>query len=131
MYKQRSYNKYGAKTQEYNGRHYHSKLEAAHAQELDLLLKAGEIKEWIPQYKVDLRAYGKHITNYYVDFKVINADDSVEYHEVKGYETDTWQLKWKLFEAQMNEEEPGAELIVLKQSSIGYYNYMNKKKGAK
>lgn len=131
MYIQKNYNKYGNKTQEYGGRHYHSKLEASHAQELDLMLKAGELLEVIPQYKVDLRAYGKHISFYYVDFKVINKDRSIEYHEVKGAETDVWRMKWALFEAQMNELEPGSKLLVLKQSSWDYFRvkeYKQKRK---
>jgi len=95
IYKNRG-NKFHAKTTTYNGRHYHSALEAGYAMELDWMLKAGVIKEWIPQWKIDLRINDVHICNYFVDFKVIFPDDHFEYHEVKGYETDVWKLKWKM-----------------------------------
>lgn len=106
--------KYGNNSQEYNGRRYDSKREAAYAQELDWRMKAGEIKEVIPQFKIDLRVNGRHIANYYVDFKVIMADDSVQFHEVKGMVLPLWQMKWALLEATIDEVEPGAELIVIK-----------------
>ena len=52
IYKGRG-NKYNAKSSTYNGRHYDSKLEASYAMELDWMLKAKIIKEWIPQWKMD------------------------------------------------------------------------------
>jgi len=78
---------------------YHSKKEAGYARELDLLYRAGEIKDWEGQYKLPLDVNGYHICNYIVDFKVINKDGSIELHEVKGFETEIWRLKWKLTEA--------------------------------
>jgi len=89
-------NKYNAKIKEYNGRKYHSALEANYAMELDLRKKAGEIKKIIPQYKIDIRVKGKHICNYYMDFRLDMPDNSIEMHEVKGMETDLWRIKWKL-----------------------------------
>ncbi len=106
--------KYGNSSQVYNERRYDSKREAAYAMDLDLRMKAGEIKEIIPQYKIDLRINGRHIANYYVDFKIILADGSVQFLEVKGFPTDTWKLKWKILEAIKDEIEPGVELIVIK-----------------
>lgn len=89
-------NKFNASKSTYNGRHYDSKLEAGYAMELDWMLKAGIIKEWIPQWKLDLRVNDIHIANYYVDFKVIFPDKHIEYHECKGYETALWRIKWKM-----------------------------------
>lgn len=117
MYRQqwaKGKSKYGNNSQEYGGRRYDSKREAAYAQELDWRLRAGEIKEIIPQYKIELVVNGMKITRYYVDFKVVMADDSVQFHEVKGFETDVWKMKWKLLEALVDEIEPGAELLVIK-----------------
>lgn len=120
MYQQftrRSYrtkSKYHNKTKYYNGRLYDSIREANHAEEIDWRIKAGEIKEVIPQYKIDLRVNGRHITNYFVDFKVILADGSIEFHEVKGMVLPLWQMKWTLLEALIDDIEPGAELIVIK-----------------
>lgn len=99
MFYQRQGSKYGAQKKEYNGIYYHSKKEAGYAQELDLLKKAGEIQEWSGQVRLSLDVNGYHICNYVVDFMVINKDGEKELHEVKGFETDTWRLKWKLAEA--------------------------------
>jgi hypothetical protein len=110
----RTKSKYNNKTKQYNGRTYDSIKEANHAEELDWRMKAGEIKEVIPQYKIDLRVNGKHICNYYVDFKVVKADGSIEFQEVKGVVLPLWQLKWRLLEALIDEIEPGAEMIVIK-----------------
>ena len=106
-------NKYGAVKQTYNGRSYHSRKEAAYAQELDWRLKAGEIIEIIPQYKLELYVKGIKICNYYMDFKVILPDESVELIEVKGFPTALWKLKWKLTEALLEELDPNAKLILV------------------
>lgn len=111
---EKRYNKYKAEKQTFDGRSYHSKKEADYAVQLAWLKKAGEIKEIIPQYKLDIRVNDKHITNYFIDFKVIYSDDRVELIEVKGFETDVWQLKWKLTEALLDEIEPGAKLVLVK-----------------
>jgi hypothetical protein len=97
---EKRYNKYKAEKQTFGGRSYHSKKEADYAANLEWMKKAGEIKEIIPQYKLDIRVNGKHITNYFIDFKV--------------FETDVWQLKWKLTEALLDEIEPGAKLVLIK-----------------
>jgi hypothetical protein len=92
-------NKFNAKSMVYNGRRYDSKLEASYAMELDWRKKAGEIIEISPQHKISLDINGAHIANYYIDFKIILCDGTEEYHEVKGFETDLWRLKWKLTKA--------------------------------
>jgi len=98
-------NKYNAKTSTYNGRHYDSKLEAGYAMELDWMLKAKVIKSWEAQHKLDLRINDIHIANYYVDFVVVLLDGNWEYHEVKGYETPVWKLKWKMAMAIYGKEK--------------------------
>jgi hypothetical protein len=87
-------NKYNAQTQKYNGRNYDSVKEANYAKELDWRIKAGEILEVIPQFKIDIKIDGKHWRNYFMDFKVIMADGTEEYHEVKGFATEVWKMKW-------------------------------------
>lgn len=114
----KSSNKFKAKRQDYNGKWFHSRGEAAYAEELDWRIKAGEIKSWEGQVKIPLNVNGVHITNYYVDFKVITKHDSVEYHEYKGFETPEWRMKWALFTALLPEIDPGAELIVVKHQSF-------------
>ena len=113
MYLRRT-NKYKAEKQTFNGRSYHSKKEADFAANLEWQKKAGEIKEIIPQYKLDIRVKGKHITNYFIDFKVVYTDGRTELIEVKGFATDVWNLKWKLTEALLEEIEPGAKLVLVK-----------------
>jgi len=111
---EKRFNKFRAERQTFAGRSYHSKKEADYAVRLAWLQKAGEIKEITPQYKIDIRVNGKHITNYFIDFRVVYSDDRVELIEVKGFETNDWQLKWRLTEALLDEIEPGAKLILVK-----------------
>jgi hypothetical protein len=42
---------------------------------------------------------GKHIANYFCDFLVTFEDGREEWHEVKGFQTEVWRLKEKLFRA--------------------------------
>jgi hypothetical protein len=94
-----SYNKYGNKTSVVNGIPFDSKLEAAYYNELLLRQKAKEIKTITPQYRLDLRVNDIHIAWYYVDFMIELTNGELEYHEVKGMETDVWKIKWKLSKA--------------------------------
>lgn len=107
-------NKYRAVKQTYNGRSYDSKKEAIYASSLDWRKKAGEIKEIIPQYKIELYVNSVKICNYYVDFKVVLPNGDIEFHEVKGFETDVWRLKWKLTQALLEDIEPKAKLVLVK-----------------
>jgi len=100
-------NKYKNIKQTYKGVSYHSSKEANKAYELDMLFKAGEIKKWTGQVKIEFnfKRKGKndwiltntpalklkekqidfkHLFNYFVDFKVWHNDGSIEYIEVKG-----------------------------------------------
>lgn len=127
MYKQiKSKNKFNAVRSEFLGRWYHSKGECEYAMELEWRRKAGEIKEWIPQYKIDLKVKGVHICNYTVDFKVITKHGAVEFHEYKGVSTPDFLIKWNLLHALKDEIEPGCELILVKHSSK--FNPFTKKK---
>lgn len=118
-YLQKSANKYHSKTTQVDGITYHSKLEAAYAEELNLRVMAKDIKSWERQVKLDLKVNGQHITNYYIDFVVLYNDGHREFVEVKGFETEVWQLKWRILEATFDEfkEDPDDCLTVIKQSS--------------
>ena len=99
---------------EYLGRIYASKKEANYAAELELLKRAGEIEWWVSQYKVELQGKGgKKVCDYYVDFKVKYTDGRVEYVEVKGWATELWKLKKKLFEQQLAVDEPEAKFRII------------------
>lgn len=102
-YIQRYGNKYGAKKTEYGGRKYDSKYEAGVAAELDLRLKAGEIKEIEPQYKLEMWCYREDgepafKVNHKVDFRVTNKDGSYELIEAKGVETTDYLWRRKFLE---------------------------------
>jgi len=114
MYYVKRQNKYNAKSTEYGGLIYHSKKEAGYAQELDLRIKAKDIKSWERQVRVDLKVNDQHICNYYMDFVVTHNDGSLEYVEVKGFQTEVWRLKWKIFEAIFNKEHPDIILTIVK-----------------
>lgn len=107
--------KYGNEPRMVDGIRYDSHLEARIASELDLRMKAGELKDIERQVTVDLYAHGEHICKYRVDFKITHADGMVEWIEVKGFETPEWRLKWKLFEAQMAVRHPDNKLTIIRQ----------------
>ena len=95
-----------AKKQEYNNFLYDSKFEAQHAQDLDLMIKAKEIKSYEQQKTLDLIVNGYIVCTYRIDFIVYHLDGTIEYQELKGYPiTDVWKLKFKIFEALYSEKE--------------------------
>ena len=104
-------NKYGSRLTIYNGVKYHSKLEAKHAQRLDLLIKAKEVIKYERQFKIKLQVKDSHICNYLIDFKVYLTNGNIEYHEVKGFETALWKLKYKLTKAIY----PDYNLVLIKK----------------
>lgn len=105
---------YKTKKCTYDGYSYMSRFEASFAAELDLMVKAKELVSWEKQVKIPLEVNGYHICNYYIDFVLHYPDGSLEYVETKGYPTEAWKLKWKLFEA-LYSEKPGVKLTVVKQ----------------
>ena len=111
MYYTRRQNKYGSVKQTYKGYSYMSKKEANKAFELDLLVKAGEVISWERQVKIPLRVNNQLICNYYVDFLVHWKDGTEEYVEIKGFKTDLWRIKWKMFEA-LYKDKPNIKLSV-------------------
>ena len=99
MYYVRKANKYGANKTEFNGRHYDSKHEAGIAQEIQLLVKAGEVVKVEPQRTFPLLGpNGGRICNHRPDFFLTFKDGHQEVWEAKGFPTPVWQLKLKLFE---------------------------------
>lgn len=96
---QRRANKYGAKKTEYKGRVYDSKGEAGLAGEIDLLVRGGEVVKVEPQKTFKLYGVnGRHITNHRVDFLLTFKDSHQEVWEYKGFATEIWRIKLKLFE---------------------------------
>ena len=131
MWIQTRRNKYNATKTYHNGIVYHSKFEASIAQELDLRIKAKELKGWDRQVKFEFWLYKKgknwiltdkvpsntmqkmHLTNYYLDFVAYRVDGIKEFIEVKGMETAGWKLKWRLLESLYGDDKM-VELKVIK-----------------
>jgi len=88
-----------------------SKFEASIARDLELLKKAGEIKDFQEQVKIPLVVNNYIICNYYIDFVIEHNDGTTEYREAKGLAMPVWKLKWKLFEA-LYADKPNVKLTV-------------------
>lgn len=88
-----------------------SKFEAGKAWELEMLKKAGEIVGFEEQVKIPLEVNGYHICNYFIDFVIEHNDGTIEYLETKGWASDVWKQKWKLFEA-LYSDKPDVKLTV-------------------
>ena len=80
---------------------HHSKLEARRCDELGLLERAGEISGLIahPQPGYDFTVNGKDICRYVADFEYVDRDGNVVTEDTKGFRTEVYKLKAKLFEA--------------------------------
>lgn len=123
MYKVRRTNKYGAKKTAYNGRWYHSKFEASVAMDLDMQLKAGLIKDWEPQYKIECIPFNCHgdpvpacKVSHKVDFRVHNLDGSFTLLEAKGLETADYKMRRKWLENFWLPAHPDHDYEVVKQA---------------
>lgn len=98
-------NKYNNTKVEYKGIKFDSIKEMKHYQLLEYLQKIGEIKELklqvpyelIPKYKISNKTVRK--TTYIADFTYITTkDDKLHIVDTKGFKTDVYRLKKKLFE---------------------------------
>ncbi|HJP81416.1 MAG TPA: DUF1064 domain-containing protein [Candidatus Saccharimonadales bacterium] len=91
-------NKYGAKKTEFNGKRFDSRFEASVAMELETMKRAGEIKDYDTQYRVEMPIHRQDgllgfIVKHKVDFRRHNNDGSFTLIEAKGVETDDY--KWR------------------------------------
>lgn len=107
--------KYHNNPKVYNGRTYHSTLEADYAAQLDIKKRIGMIKSYTPQYPIKLHVKGELVCTYRIDFKVDYPDGRIELVECKGYETPAWKLKFKLTKILIGDILPGAELVLIKE----------------
>ena len=76
-------NKYNARRTFYGDRWYASRWEAAYAERLDVLMKAGRIRFWLRQPLIDL---GPDMS-YKADFEVVGIDGQVWMVDAKGKDT--------------------------------------------
>ena len=99
--------KYKNETQTVDGINFHSKKEAGYYQQLKIEKRCKLIKGFERQVSFELFAYspaamrfeGVSVCKHIVDFLVTLPDGKREVREVKGFATDVWDLKRKLFEA--------------------------------
>ena len=88
------YNKYRAVKTPYGGHVYASGIEAARAQELDLLITMGAVRYWLRQVTFRLGEDGESLR---VDYVVWWASGIVIAEDVKGRETRDFIRKKKLW----------------------------------
>lgn len=98
-------NKYNNTKVEYKGIRFDSIKEMKHYQLLEYLQRIKEIRdlklqvpyELIPKYKINNKTVRK--TTYIADFTYITTkDDKLHIVDTKGFKTDVYRLKKKLFE---------------------------------
>jgi len=76
-----------------------SRLEAQYCTRLYALKQDGNITEFKTQVTYDLRGQqGTVVGKHRVDFVVLFPDGRTEIREVKGFATEVWRLKRRLFE---------------------------------
>lgn len=94
----KTFNKYGAKRTEFNGKIYDSKFEANVAQDLETRKRAGDIKDYDTQFRLDVdvcNSAGETICKkrHKVDFRLLLNDGSYELLEAKGMITGDYQWR--------------------------------------
>ena len=107
-----NYSKYKAKKTMVNGIEFDSKKEANRYATLLLLEKSGRIKdlklqpiyELVPKFKKNGKSYRK--TTYKADFEYFDTKlNKRVVEDVKGFKTDVYKLKKKLFEYKFEDLE--------------------------
>jgi hypothetical protein len=102
----RAKNKYKNKwTRCFLGHNHQSIAEANYCNQLRYLRLAGEIQSYKTQVTYKLKVNNLLICSHRIDFEVINKNGIKEVHDVKGYETKDFKIKYKLFKALYPEIE--------------------------
>lgn len=110
---------------EYNGRMYASAMEARFAERLDLEQRAGIVKTWTPQVRLELEVVDVaggppiRIGVYVIDFVVIYANGETHAIETKGWWTEYSKLKRRVFEATWLRAHPEVKYRVV--TKVGKY----------
>jgi hypothetical protein len=102
---------------------FRSKWEVNYALYLDFLVKQKQIREWL--YEKDVFIFDKikfGTRSFRPDFKIINNDSSVEYHEIKGWMDRRSETKLK----RMRKYYPKIKVVLVDQV---YYKNLVKKVG--
>lgn len=120
----KTFNKYGAKRTEFNGKMFDSKFEASVAEELETRKLAKDILDYDTQYRVEGFAYLPDGTKGFpfrhkVDFRIHHNDGSFELYEAKGVETDDYKWRRKCLENLWLPLHKDHIYTVIKQNSRG------------
>lgn len=118
----KTFNKYGAKRTEFNGKIFDSKFEANVAQDLDTRKRAGDIKDYDTQYRVEAdicNSQGEVICHkrHKVDFRLHHNDGSYELLEAKGVETSDYKWRRDIIVGIWLSEHKDYIYTVIKQNS--------------
>jgi hypothetical protein len=109
---QRGRSKYGNQPMWLDGYYFDSKAEARHYAQLRLAEEMGDISELQvhPRYKVADAPNGETDVYYEADFAYRTREGKLVVVDVKGFETQAWKIKRKLFMTRY----PELELVVVK-----------------
>jgi len=112
--------KYGNTKTTYNGERYDSKFEAGVARTLEIRKRAGEIKDFERQFKIECIPYdstGRPVleckVSHKVDFRVHELDGSFTLVEAKGFETADYKMRKKCLEKFWIPDHPDHEYQVV------------------
>lgn len=100
--------KYKNKKTMYGGVLFDSQREAQYAQDLDLRVRAGDLKSWRRQVPIELIVNGHLIYRYRIDFVEVNNDGSEVWTEIKSEMTAKLRdfvIVWRLFHALFPERK--------------------------
>jgi hypothetical protein len=81
-----------------DGRTYASRLEARHAEALEVQKRAGLIRGFLPQVSLPVPGTSKRMI---IDFLVVRLDGSLALQDTKGVATREWLLKAELIECAL------------------------------
>ena len=92
------------------GQFFRSAWEANYARYLNWLVSQGEIRSWrYEPVTFWFEAIRRGVRSYTPDFEIVNADGTIEYHEVKGWDYARGQTARK----RMAKYHPGVKLVLV------------------
>lgn len=111
----------------YNGYKYASQFEAGVARDLDIQKRAGEIKDWERQFKIECMPYNVHgdpvpqcKVSHKVDFRVHELDGTYTLLEAKGFETPDYKMRKKWLEYFWLPAHPDHEYRIVYEGKKGW-----------
>lgn len=102
----------GGKRPDLDNTYFRSKMEANYARYLNWLKKHGKIQEWRYEHPDDIWHFeriSRGNTSYKTDFRIVENDGSIVYHEVKGWYNKDTTTKMKYMERYY----PDVKIIII------------------